>query len=58
MLSCCCLFSGPSSNIHVPASAMDNESNYVREDNFTCGNCDKMYTKHRDLEIHMSYCTG
>ncbi|KAK7087404.1 coiled-coil domain-containing protein 157-like isoform X2 [Littorina saxatilis] len=25
---------------------------------FVCENCDKMYTKARDLEIHRSYCTA
>lgn len=25
---------------------------------YVCDNCDKMYTKARDLDIHKSYCTG
>ncbi|KAK7474482.1 hypothetical protein BaRGS_00034304 [Batillaria attramentaria] len=25
---------------------------------YVCNNCDKMYTKARDLDIHKSYCTG
>lgn len=38
-------------------SGTDN-SGYVRPDMFVCAECDKMYSKQRDLEIHKSYCTG
>ncbi|XP_071110838.1 coiled-coil domain-containing protein 157-like [Haliotis cracherodii] len=38
-------------------SGTDN-SGYIRPDMFVCADCDKMYSKQRDLEIHKSYCTG
>lgn len=41
---------------YIPTADFDD--NYHKEDNFTCSNCDKMYTRQRDLDIHMSYCTG
>ncbi|CAG2195537.1 unnamed protein product [Mytilus edulis] len=31
---------------------------YTRKTSYTCQNCDKMYSKPKDLDIHMSYCTG
>ena len=34
------------------------DPDYSRQDNFMCEKCDKMYTRARDLDIHMSYCTG
>ena len=39
---------------HSPTS----DSEYTQQDDFMCENCDKMYTRARDLDIHMSYCTG
>ncbi|XP_045171608.2 coiled-coil domain-containing protein 157-like isoform X2 [Mercenaria mercenaria] len=41
---------------YIPTA--DVEDNYIRKDNFMCQNCDKMYDRQRDLDIHMSYCTG
>ncbi|XP_046578937.1 coiled-coil domain-containing protein 157-like [Haliotis rubra] len=38
-------------------SGADN-SGYSPPDMFVCADCDKMYSKQRDLEIHKSYCTG
>ncbi|KAH3876704.1 hypothetical protein DPMN_000553, partial [Dreissena polymorpha] len=46
----------PPAKLRVPSAPSEDE--YVKQDNFSCHNCDKMYTKQRDLEIHMSYCTG
>lgn len=34
------------------------DDDYTQKTSFTCQNCDKMYSKAKDLEIHMSYCTG
>ncbi|KAL4224088.1 hypothetical protein ACF0H5_017542 [Mactra antiquata] len=36
----------------------DMEDDYIRGDSFSCQNCDKMYNRQKDLDIHMSYCTG
>lgn len=44
------------SQAHIPTSNIADD--YIKQDNFICENCDKMYTKQRDLEIHKSYCTG
>lgn len=53
------IFSGsrPASGKPLIPTANHDDS-YEREDNFMCRNCDKMYTRQRDLDIHMSYCTG
>ena len=58
--------SGPSAKPtpNIPTANPDYSSHptadpeYSRQDNFMCEKCDKMYTRVRDLEIHMSYCTG
>ncbi|XP_048760038.2 coiled-coil domain-containing protein 157-like [Ostrea edulis] len=31
---------------------------YQKNEMFSCAQCDKMYSRARDLEIHKSYCTG
>ncbi|XP_061198305.1 coiled-coil domain-containing protein 157-like [Saccostrea echinata] len=31
---------------------------YQKTEMFSCAQCDKMYSRARDLEIHKSYCTG
>ncbi|CAC5396967.1 unnamed protein product [Mytilus coruscus] len=36
----------------------DDGEDYTRKTSYTCQNCDKMYSKPKDLDIHMSYCTG
>ncbi len=47
----------PSSGKAQSQSGADN-SGYTPQDMFVCAQCDKMYSKQRDLEIHKSYCTG
>ncbi|OWF50254.1 coiled-coil domain-containing protein 157-like [Mizuhopecten yessoensis] len=36
----------------------DSDTDYTKNDMFSCEKCDKMYSRMRDLEIHKSYCTG
>ena len=42
---------------HRPPT-IDDGADYTKKTSYTCENCDKMYSKAKDLEIHMSYCTG
>ncbi|XP_033747469.1 coiled-coil domain-containing protein 157-like [Pecten maximus] len=34
------------------------DTDYTKNEMFSCEKCDKMYSRMRDLEIHKSYCTG
>lgn len=42
---------------HRPPT-IDDGADYTKKTSYTCENCDKMYSKAKDLEIHMSYCTS
>lgn len=39
-------------------SKSNNDHLYRKNEMFSCTQCDKMYSRARDLEIHKSYCTG
>ena len=54
-----CFVSGSKAPVKpVPTIPTSSDSEYTQQDNFMCEKCDKMYTRARDLDIHMSYCTG
>ncbi|WAR02562.1 CC157-like protein, partial [Mya arenaria] len=50
--------SRPGSSIRPRIPTAEEDDGYTRRENFSCCNCDKMYTRQRDLDIHMSYCSG
>lgn len=39
-------------------TAAGSDTDYTKNEMFSCEKCDKMYSRMRDLEIHKSYCTG
>ncbi|KAJ8312416.1 hypothetical protein KUTeg_009789 [Tegillarca granosa] len=50
--------SPPSLKLKGGHSGKSVDSDYKKKEMYSCNNCDKMYSKLRDLEIHKSYCTG